>query len=58
MFLQRIRLAVDMLGPDKLGFASQEVGTHSNHSGGAMGMLLAGTPIYTIMLINGHQTRS
>jgi len=50
-FLQRIRLAVDTLGPEKLGFISQEVGTHSNRSGGTMGMFLAGTPIYTIMLI-------
>jgi len=27
------------------------VGTHSNRSGGAMGMFLAGTPVYTIMLM-------
>jgi hypothetical protein len=51
MFLQRIRYTVDLLGPEKLGFTSSEVGTHSNRSGGAMGMFLAGTPIYTIMLM-------
>jgi hypothetical protein len=51
MFLQRIRFTVDSLGVEKLGFTSAEVGTHSNRSGGAMGMFLAGTPIYTIMLM-------
>jgi hypothetical protein len=51
MFLHRIRSTVDLLGPEKLGFSSGDVGTHSNRSGGAMGMFLAGTPIYTIMLI-------
>jgi hypothetical protein len=29
----------------------RDVGTHSNRSGGAMGMYLAGTPVYTIMLL-------
>jgi hypothetical protein len=38
------------LGQNKLGFTKEEVGTHSNRSGGAMGMFLAGTPVYTIML--------
>jgi len=51
MFLHRIRFTVAQLGPEKLGFTPEEVGTHSNRSGGAMGMFLAGTPIYTIMLI-------
>jgi hypothetical protein len=49
IFLQRIRFVVDILGESRLGFKSSEVGTHSNRSGGAMGMLLAGTPIYTII---------
>jgi hypothetical protein len=53
MFLQRIRYTVDLLGPEKLGITSNEVGTHSNRSGEAMGMFLPGTPIYTIMLM-GH----
>jgi len=52
-FLQRIRFVVDILGESRLGFKLSEVGTHSNRSGGAMGMFLAGTPIYTIMLM-GH----
>ncbi|MFN9982122.1 MAG: hypothetical protein ACK53Y_19505, partial [bacterium] len=34
-----------------LGFIADEVGTHSNRSGGAMGMFLSGTPVYTIMLM-------
>jgi hypothetical protein len=51
IFLQRIRFVVDILGESRLGFKSSEVGTHSNRSGGAMGMFLAGTPIYTIMLM-------
>ena len=50
-FLQRIRLIVDSLGQEKLGFTSAGVGTHSNFSGGAMGMFLAGTPVYKIMLM-------
>lgn len=51
MVLDRIRTAVRFLGKDKLGFTEAEVGTHSNRSGGAMGMYLAGTPVYTIMLL-------
>jgi hypothetical protein len=50
-FLQRIRLIVDSLGQEKLGFTSADVGTHLNFSGGAMGMFLAGTPVYKIMLM-------
>jgi hypothetical protein len=37
--------AVQQLGFKKLGFHPEEVGTHSNSSGGAMGMFLAGTPV-------------
>jgi hypothetical protein len=51
LVLQRIRTVVDLLGFEKLGFTSSDVGTHSNRSGGAMGMFLAGTPVYTIMLM-------
>jgi hypothetical protein len=51
LLLQRIRLVVDCLGFEKLGFTSADVGTHSNRSGGAIGMFLAGTPVYTIMLM-------
>jgi hypothetical protein len=42
---------VTALGHEKLGFTAEEVGTHSNRSGGAMGMFLAGTPVYMIMLM-------
>jgi hypothetical protein len=49
--LLKIRQAVSNLGYEKLGFHPEEVGTHSNRSGGAMGMFLAGTPVYTIMLM-------
>jgi hypothetical protein len=51
MFLTTIRRAVKDLGSDKLGFGPDQVGTHSNRSGGAMSMFLSGTPVYTIMLI-------
>jgi hypothetical protein len=49
--LMKIREGVKSLGKDKLGFTEDEVGTHSNRSGGAMGMALAGTPTYIIMLM-------
>jgi hypothetical protein len=42
---------VTKLGQSVLGFLAEEIGTHSNHSGGAMGMFLAGMPMYTIMLM-------
>jgi hypothetical protein len=51
MILDRIRSAIRLLGKEKLGFTEDEVGTHSNRSGGAMGMYLAGAPVYTIMLL-------
>jgi hypothetical protein len=51
IFLTTIRRAVKDLGSAALGFGPDEVGTHSNRSGGAMSMFLSGTPIYTIMLI-------
>jgi hypothetical protein len=51
MILTRIRQAVYSLGHAVLGLSPEEVGTHSNRSGGAMGMFLAGTPVYTIMLM-------
>eukprot|EP00957_Ditylum_brightwellii_P132687 10117726-Ditylum_brightwellii.AAC.1 len=46
-----IRASVQAYGEDKLGFKSEEVGTHSNRSAAAMAMYLAGVPVYTIMLI-------
>ncbi len=53
MILDRICSAIKSLGKDKLGSIEDEVGTHSNRSGGVMGMFLAGTPVYTKMLL-GH----
>ncbi len=38
MILIKIRVAVQNLGYEKLGFHPDEIGTHSNRSGGAMGM--------------------
>jgi hypothetical protein len=51
LFLIKICSVVKNLGFKKLGFHPEEVGTHSNRSGGAMGMFLTGTPVYTIMLM-------
>jgi hypothetical protein len=51
LILLKIRQAVTTLGPSVLGFSAKEVGTHSNRSGGAMGMFLSGTPVYMIMLM-------
>jgi hypothetical protein len=51
LVLTKIRQAVTSLGPTVLGFSAEDVGTHSNRSGGAMGMFLSGTPVYTIMLM-------
>jgi len=51
IILIRLRQVVSSLGPNRLGFTADEIGTHSNRSGGAMGMFLAGTPVYTFMLM-------
>jgi hypothetical protein len=51
MILEKTRAAVRSLGKERLGFSEHDVGTHSNRSGGAMGMYLSGTPVYTIMLL-------
>jgi hypothetical protein len=51
IFLQKIRRVFNSLGQEKLGFTSADMGTHSNRSGGARSMFLAGTPVYTIMLM-------
>jgi hypothetical protein len=51
MILVKICKAVANLGQEVLGFLPEDVGTHSNRSGGAMGVFLAGTPVYTIMLM-------
>jgi len=51
MILDVIRRTVKDIGEEKLGFGPDDVGTHSNRSGGAMSMFLSGTPVYTIMLV-------
>ncbi len=51
IILEKIRSAVKALGKDNLDFTADEVSTHSNRSGGAMGMYLSGTPVYMIMLM-------
>ncbi len=51
VILLKIYQAVYNLGHDHLGFSPDQMGTHSNRSGGAMGMFLAGTPVYAIMLM-------
>ena len=50
MILQSLKWAVDELGPDHLGFSSDEIGCHSIRSGAAMAMYLNQVPTYTIML--------
>jgi hypothetical protein len=47
----RLRQAADRIGTARLGYTSDEIGTHSIRSGAAMAMYLAGVPAFTIMLI-------
>ena len=49
--LRDIRVSVDMIGKDILGFSSDDTGTHSVRASFAMMAYLAKEPIYTIMLI-------
>jgi len=49
--LTHLRRAADSLGPDKLGYTSDQIGLHSARSGTAMAMYLAGVPVFTIMLL-------
>jgi len=49
--LQRLRLAVDLIGAGELGFTSADIGLHSLRSGAAMSMYLQGIPVYVIMLL-------
>jgi hypothetical protein len=51
LILLKIRRAVSQVGHSALGFSANKVDMHSNRSGGAMGMFLSGTPVYTIMLM-------
>ena len=46
-----LRDAVRAIREDKLGFKSEQVGTHSQRSVAAMAMYLGECPIYTIMMI-------
>lgn len=49
--LNRLRTAVDFIGPAELGFTSADIGLHSIRSGAAMSMYLQGIPVYVIMLL-------
>ena len=49
--MHSIRAACDAIGEVRLGFHSDEAGTHSIRSGSTMAMYLAKVPVYTIMLI-------
>jgi len=49
--LTHLRRAAESLGPDKLGYTSDQIGLHSARSGAAMAMYLAGVPVFTIMLL-------
>ena len=46
-----LRDAVCAIGEDKLGFKSEQVGSHSQRSGAAMVMYLGYCKVYTIMMI-------
>ena len=46
-----LRDAVRAIREDKLGFKSEQVGTHSQRSGAAMALYLWEFPVYTIMMI-------
>ncbi len=49
--INKLRLAVRMIGQDELGFTPAEIGLHSLCSGAAMAMFLAGIPTSTIKLM-------
>lgn len=49
--LKFMRRTADAIGQDKLGFSSDDIGTHSVRSGAAMAMLLDNTPIFLIALV-------
>jgi hypothetical protein len=49
--LQRLRSRATSLGPTVLGHTAADIGLHSCRSAAAMAMVLAGTPVYVIMLI-------
>jgi hypothetical protein len=49
--LQRLRRKATVLGPHTLGHTADDIGLHSCRSAAAMAMVLAGTPVYMIMLI-------
>ncbi len=49
--LSKLRMAAASLGPDELSFTPDQIGLHSDRSGAAMAMYLAGVPVFTIMLL-------
>lgn len=46
-----LRAAAVAVGEEKLGFAKEDIGTHSIRSGAAMSMFLGECPVYVIMMI-------
>ena len=48
---QVLRGSAALLGEDRLGFTTKDIGTHFIHSGAAMTMYLDNVPVYTIMII-------
>jgi hypothetical protein len=51
VLLNRLRLATNTVGKEKLGFTANQIGLHSARSGAAMVMYLAGVPVFTNMLL-------
>jgi len=49
--LQHLRRGAAHFGPQLLGYAPDELGTHSIRAGAAMAMYLAGVPVFVIMLV-------
>jgi hypothetical protein len=49
--LKRLHLAATLIGPDILGFNTDQIGLHSARSVAAMAMVLAGVPVFTVMLL-------
>jgi hypothetical protein len=49
--LKKLCLAGTSIGPDILGFTADQIELHSARSGAAMAMVLAGVPVFTVMLL-------
>ena len=51
IIIKHIRSAVQAIGEEALGFTAKQVGTHYLRTSCTMLLYLAGTPVYTILLI-------